>query len=113
MRLSAVVVGVLVLAGIALIACTTNTRLTLSNPTSGALFVQVNERPPVTIAAGASARVTLPALERLQPLSITARDEHGAMVYSTTVTWTVLHAAGNTVSLQPDPHAAYDPALAH
>jgi hypothetical protein len=69
LRLSAVVVGVLVLAGIALIACTTNTRFTLSNPTSGALFVQVNERPPLKIAAGASARVTLPTLERLQPLN--------------------------------------------
>ena len=112
MRLPLVIACVLTLAGVASIACSTTTRVTLSNPTSGALFVQVNERAPVKIAPGASARVTLPALERLQPLSITARDERGAIVYSTTLTWTILRAAGNRIALAPDAQPAYDPLLA-
>jgi hypothetical protein len=112
LRLSACVVGVLALAGIASVACTTNTHVTLSNPTSGPLLVQVNERAAVKIAAGGSARVTLPALERLQPLSITARDERGAIVYSTSLTWTILRAAGNRVSLDPVAARAYDPLVA-
>jgi hypothetical protein len=111
-RVRSAVACALALGGIAFVACTTNTHVTLSNPTSGPLLVQVNERPPVRIAPGASARVTLPALERLQPLSVTARDDRGAMVYSTTLTWTVLHARGDTIALAPSAQPSYDPLLA-
>jgi hypothetical protein len=101
----------LLCAPILFLACQTSTSVRVSNPTDGALTVQVNERSPFELKPHATVSVHLPALERLQPVSITARDAHGAMVYSASLSYSAITAAGQQVVLAVDPARTYDPLL--
>lgn len=102
-----------VYAALFALGCTTNTHVKIDNATGSVVSVQVNERAPVKIAAGQSVRVTLPALERLQPLSIIARDERGAIIYSASTTAAALDAGGDALKIIADDQRAYDPAIAY
>ena len=109
--MSRIFVAALLCAPLLFLACTTSTSVRVANPTDGALTVQVNERAPFVIQPHGTVSVHLPALERLQPMSITARDTRGAMVYSASLSSSAIAAAGGRVVLAVDPGAAYDPLL--
>jgi hypothetical protein len=96
-------------APLAFLACQTSTSVRVSNPTDGALTVPVNERAPFELKPHTTVSVHLPALERLQPVSITARDAQGAMVYSASLSYSAITASGRQVVLTVDPARTYDP----
>lgn len=92
------------------LACSASADLTLTNPTDQTLFVQVNEREPFALPAGDSARTSVPALDRLAPITITARDEYGRTIFYRSTTVQLLRAAQMQLSLVPtgdpwDPYA--------
>lgn len=96
------------------VACQTNDTITFVNPTDRALFVQINERAPFEVAAGASVTTTLPSLERLQPLAVTARSARGDTVYFVATSLTQLNARGGQLEVVPnavsvDPFASVGP----
>ena len=83
------------------------------NPTEQPLFVQIDQRPPFEVAPGASAHASIPAIERLSPITITARDAGGATVFFQTTTLPRLKELGR-VELQTtgesiDPYADLRP----
>jgi hypothetical protein len=97
---------------LAALACRTSEDLTLTNPTDQTLYVQVNEREPFPLAAGETARTSVPALDRLAPITITARDEYGRTIFYRSTTVQLLRAARMQLSLTPtgdpwDPYSDY------
>lgn len=96
------------------VACQTNDTITFVNPTDRALFVQINERAPFEVPAGASVTTTLPSLERLQPFGITARTARGDTVFFVATSLTRLAAEGSRLEMIPngivmDPFASVGP----
>jgi len=62
--------------------------------------VQVNEHAAFEVPAHGSASAPMPALDRLQPMTVIARDAHGATVFSVTTSLPRIEADGNRVELQ-------------
>lgn len=81
--------------------CQANEKVAFVNPTERPLYVQVNERPPFEVPPGETVFTPLPALNRLAPISITARDEQGTPVFYRAITMVRLKALGNRVELTP------------
>lgn len=82
------------------IACKTASEVTFVNPHAESLFVQIGERAPFEVPAHESVTAHLPALERLHPVSITARDEAGTVVFFLATSTHRIEVAGNRVVLE-------------
>lgn len=82
--------------------CRTNERIAFVNPTDRPLFVQLNERPPFEVAPHSSTATTLPSLERLQPLAVTARNARGDTVFFVATSLTPLVADGRRLEMIPN-----------
>ena len=81
-------------------ACKTTSNIAFVNPTEQALFVRIDEHDPFEVPAGGTVRRALPALERLQPLTITALDARGVTVFATTTSLPRLEASGHQLELK-------------
>jgi hypothetical protein len=97
-------------------ACQTSTQVAFVNPTDQPLFVEVNEHPAFEVPANGSASAPMPSLDRLQPMTVIARDAHGATVFSVATSLPRIEAAGNRVELKAtgekfDPYARPYPGL--
>ena len=91
----------LLAAALATLACSTSESVTVVNPTQQTLFVQVNERAPFAIDPGQTARTKVPALDRLAPITITARDGDGRTIFYRSTTIQLLRAAQLRLELTP------------
>ena len=89
--------------------CNANTKVAIVNPTDRALFVQINERDSFRIDAGTTVTATLPSLDRLAPISITARDERGATIFFVSTSLPRIESTGNKVELQAPTTSGLDP----
>lgn len=94
--------------GVLSVGCQTTVKVTFVNPLDQSLYVTVNERPPFEVPAHGAVRVNLPALNRLQPMVITARDWQGATVFAMTTSFPLIQAVGSRIELRA-PGRAYDP----
>ena len=83
------------------LACSMNESVAVVNPTQQTLFVQINERDPFVIEPGQTARTKVPALDRLAPITITARDADGRTIFYRSTTIQLLRAAQLRVELLP------------
>jgi hypothetical protein len=83
--------------------CETTKEVTLVNPSDQPLFVQINERAPIEIAPGGSAKSTVPALERIATLNITARDGRGQTVFFVATSVSRLEQQGMRIELVQGP----------
>jgi len=81
--------------------CQANEKVAFVNPTQQPLYVQVNERVPFEVPPGDTVFTPLPALDRLAPITITARDERGTAVFHRAITMVRLKALGNRIELTP------------
>jgi hypothetical protein len=78
--------------------------------------VEVNEHPAFAVPANGTASAPMPSLDRLQPMTVIARDAHGATVFSITTSLPRIEADGNRVELKGtgekfDPYAQPHPGL--
>jgi hypothetical protein len=94
--------------GVLFVGCQTTSKVTFVNPLDQPLYVTVNQRPSFEVPAHGTVRTNLPALERLQPMVITARDTHGAIVFALTMSFPRIQAAGSRIELRAPGHV-YDP----
>jgi hypothetical protein len=97
-------------------ACEMSTNVAFVNPTNQPLFVQLNERPAFEVPANGAASAPIPALDRLQPMTIIARDAHGSTIFSVTTSLPRIQAEGNKIELKAtgekiDPYARPYPGL--
>ena len=81
-------------------ACKTTSDIAFVNPSIQPVFVQIDEKPPFEVGAGATVKRALPSLNRLQPITIVARDSHGATVFALTTSLPRLDAAGHRLELK-------------
>ena len=81
-------------------ACKTTSDIAFVNPSSQPVFVQVDEKAPFEVGAGATVKRGLPALNRLQPITVVARDARGATVFALTTSLPQLEAAGHRLELK-------------
>ncbi|HWS44901.1 MAG TPA: hypothetical protein VN636_03500, partial [Acidimicrobiia bacterium] len=65
-------------------ACKTTSSIAFVNPSDRPMFVQVDENAPFEVGAGATVQRALPALNRLTPITVIARDSKGATVFALT-----------------------------
>jgi hypothetical protein len=79
--------------------CQTAQSVAFVNPTQQALYVQVDQKPPFEVPPGGEVRATVPAIDRLTPISITARDARGQTVFFRAMSLPALQGAGNRVVL--------------
>lgn len=91
-----------VLASLAALAsaCKTTSDVAFVNPSEVPLFVQIDEKTPFEVGAGATVRRALPALQQMQPISVIARDAKGATVFAITTSLPQLEAAGHRLELK-------------
>lgn len=82
------------------VACKTASEVTFVNPHEVPLLVQIGERAPFEVPAQKSVTARLPAIERLHPVSITARDPAGAVVFFLTTSVHRIEVTGNRVVLE-------------
>jgi len=97
-------------------ACQTSTQVAFVNPTGRPLFVQVNEYPAFEVPANGQASAPVPSLDRLQPMTIIARDAHGSTIFSAATSLPRIQASGNRIELRGtgekiDPYARPYPGL--
>jgi hypothetical protein len=104
----ALALAALRISGVLSAACQTTSKVAFVNPLDRPLYVTVNERPPFEVPAGGTVQTTLPSLERLQPMAITARDAHGATVFAITTSLPRIQASGGRVELKASGQV-YDP----
>lgn len=81
-------------------ACKTTSDVAFVNPSSQAVFVQVDEKAPFEVAAGATVKRPLSALNRLTPVTVIARDSTGATVFALTTSLPQIEAAGHRLELK-------------
>jgi len=81
-------------------ACTTTSAVAFVNPSDQPLFVQIDERAPFEVPANSVVRRSLPAVQRLQPLIITARTARGATVFALTTSLPRIEASGRRVEIK-------------
>jgi hypothetical protein len=79
--------------------CQTTATVAIVNPTQQPLFVQIDERPPFEVPPGGEVLARLPALDRLAPMSITARDARGQTVFFRALSLPRIEQLGNRVEL--------------
>jgi len=91
-----------VLASLATLAssCKTTSDIAFVNPSGQPLFVQVDEKTPFEVGAGATVKRALPALQRMQPITVIARDSRGATVFALTTSLPQLEATGHRLELK-------------
>ena len=99
LRLLAAAVALLSLAALSA-ACKTTSDIAFVNPSNQPVFVQVDEKAPFEVGAGATVKRGLSALNRLQPVTVIARDERGATVFALTTSLPQLEAAGHRLELK-------------
>jgi len=92
----AAVSAILIITGT---GCQTTSRVAFVNPSNRPLYVQVDEHSPFEVPAGGTVQRELPALERLQPLIITARDVRGATVFAITTSFPRIEASGRRIEM--------------
>jgi hypothetical protein len=81
-------------------ACKTTSDIAFVNPSDQPMFVQVDEKAPFEVGAGATVKRALPALDRLTPITIVARDARGATLFAVTTSVPQLEAAGHRLELK-------------
>ena len=86
--------------------CRANEKVEFVNPTQEPLFVQINEREPFEVPPGGKVFAALPALGRLTPITITARDRRGVTVFHRATSIIRIQTTGNQVQLTPGASAA-------
>jgi hypothetical protein len=79
--------------------CQTTQTVAFANPTQETLYVQIDQKPPFEVPAGGEVRANVPAIDRLTPISITARDGRGQAVFFRALSLPALQNAGNRVVL--------------
>jgi hypothetical protein len=100
-RIAIIIVSALLAPGaLTAIGCSTQKSVAIINPTDQPLFVQVNQRAPVEVAAGATWKTTLPALDRLTPVTINARNGAGHTVVFLSTSLPRLEANGYRIELK-------------
>ena len=92
-------VAAVVLAAISA-ACKTTSDIAFVNPTNQSVFVQVDEKTPFEVGAGATVKRALPALDRLTPVTVIARDARGVPVFALTTSLPQLEEAGHRLELK-------------
>ena len=98
-RLIALIAALASLAALAA-ACKTTSNIAFVNPSNQSLFVQVDEKAPFEVGAGATVTRALPALDRIAPITIIARDAGGATIFAVTTSLPQLEAAGHRLELK-------------
>ena len=98
-RLLAAAVALLSLAALSS-ACKTTSEIAFVNPSTQAVFVQIDEKEPFEVAGGATVKRGLSALNQLQPITVIARDKRGATVFALTTSLPQLEAAGHRLELK-------------
>ncbi len=98
-RLLALTAALVALAALAA-ACKTTSSIAFVNPSNQSLFVQVDEKAPFEVGAGATVTRALPALDRIAPITIIARDAGGATVFAVTTSLPQLEAASHRLELK-------------
>ena len=81
-------------------ACRATSDIAFVNPTDQPVFVQVDEKAPFEVGAHATVKRALPALDRLTPMTVMARDAGGATVFALTTSLPQLEAAGHRLELK-------------
>ena len=79
--------------------CQTAQAVAFVNPTQQTLYVQVDQKPPFEVPPGGEVRAKVSALDRLTPVSITARDARGQTVFFRAMSLPALQGSGNRVVL--------------
>jgi hypothetical protein len=97
--MAAIAVAALLLLAL---GCATNERVAFVNPTATTLYVTINEREPFEVPPGESVKATLPALQQLTPITITAHDASGATVFFQSTSVARLVEAGRRIELDPE-----------
>ena len=98
-RLLAAAIVLVSLAAISA-ACKTTSDIAFVNPMNQTVFVQVDEKTPFEFGAGATVKRALPALDRLSPVTVIARDARGVTVFALTTSLPQLEAAGHRLELK-------------
>jgi hypothetical protein len=96
---SATALVMLAMSPLMLSACDTSEDVDFVNPTAETVFVQVNQDRPFAVAPGTSVTASVPSFERLRPVTITARNERGDVIFFTTMSTARLAAEGHRVEL--------------
>jgi hypothetical protein len=91
-------------------ACSPTVSIEVINPTDETLYVEINEAKPVPVEARASARVHIPGLENLAPVTVIARDVRGKTRFATTTSAALLRASHDQITLAQEGRP-YDPLL--
>jgi hypothetical protein len=81
-------------------ACKTTSTVAFINPSDQPLFVQIDERAPFEVPANGTVHRRLPAVERLRPLTITARNVRGATIFALTTSLPRIEASGSRVEMK-------------
>jgi hypothetical protein len=81
-------------------ACKTTSSIAFVNPTDQTLFVHIDEHPPFEVPARGAVNRPVPAVERLQPMTVTALDARGATVFAVTTSLPHLEASGHRLELK-------------
>jgi hypothetical protein len=81
-------------------ACKTTSDIAFVNPSDQPMWVQVDQKAPFEVGAGATVKRALPALDRLTPITIVARTAGGATVFAVTTSIPQLEAAGHRLELK-------------
>lgn len=91
-----------VLASLAALAsaCKTTSEIAFVNPSDQPVFVQLDEKAPFEVGAGATVKRPVPSLQRMQPITVIARDPRGATVFALTTSLPQLEAAGRRLELK-------------
>ncbi len=101
MRTLPIVVGLtIVVLAVLAAGCKTTISVAFVNPNAQPLFVQIDQREPFEVPANGTAHSSVPALERLQPITITARDARGATVFFVTTSLPRIEATGHRIDLK-------------
>jgi hypothetical protein len=81
-------------------ACETTSKVAFVNPSDEPLYVQIDERASFEVPANGTVHRSLPSLERLRPLTITARNSRGATIFALTTSLPRIAASGSRVEMR-------------
>ncbi len=90
--------------------CKTTSSVAFVNPSGEALYVRIDERASFEVPANSTVHQSLPALERLRPMTITARTVRGGIVFALTTSLPRIEASGSQVELKAT-GVPFDPLL--
>jgi len=81
-------------------ACKTTSDVAFVNPSDQPMFVQIDQNAPFEVGGASTVKRALPALDRLTPITIVARDAKGATLFAVTTSVPQLEAAGHRLELK-------------